>query len=54
MVDIEEREQYTNVLYKKIGWKQEEPEYHSFSIDNNSAVLTVFEGGEKRTQVWHS
>ncbi len=54
-VDIQDsktRRRYCEVLYEKIGWKPEEPNYHLFSIDINSAAFAVIQDGEFVRKLW--
>ncbi len=52
--DLEERKRYSTALYDKIGWMPEEPEYHLFSIDIESASFAIIEDGEWRREIWRS
>ena len=44
--DLETRSRYADALYEKIGFRPEEPEYHLFSIDIESAAYAVIRDGE--------
>ena len=44
------RVRYRDALYKRIGWKPEEPEYHLFSVDIESAAYVGFEDGERELE----
>ena len=50
--ELEERKRYSAALYDKIGFMPEEPEYHLFSIDIESASFAVIEDGEWRREIW--
>ena len=50
--DLEERKLYSAALYDKIGFMPEEPEYHLFSIDVESASFAMIENGEWRREIW--
>ena len=50
--DLEERNLYSVALYDKIGFMPEEPEYHLFSIDIESASFAVIEDGAWRREIW--
>ena len=44
--DPKMRQRYADALYERIGFRPEEPEYHLFSIDIESAAFAVIEDGE--------
>ena len=44
--DLEMRSRYADASYEKIGFRPEEPEYHLFSIDIESAAYAVIRDGE--------
>lgn len=50
--DLEERRRYSEAVYEKIGFKPEEPEFHLFSIDVESAALVEFKNEEMTHRVW--
>ena len=50
--DLEERSRYCDALYEKIDWKPEEPEFHLFSIDVESAALIEFRDEKMTHRVW--
>jgi predicted pyridoxine 5'-phosphate oxidase superfamily flavin-nucleotide-binding protein len=52
--DLEERTRYGDALYKKIGWKPEEPKFHLFSIDIESAALFVADGNARLVKRWRA
>ena len=51
-LDPGQRRRYADALFEKIQWRPEEPEYHLFSIDVESAAFTVVRNGEMTHQVW--
>jgi hypothetical protein len=51
---LEQRRAYCDALYEKIGWKPEEPEFHLFSINIESAAFVVFQGEKLNHQVWRA
>ena len=50
--DPEMRRRYADALYERIDFRPEEPEYHLFSIDIESAAFAVIEDGEWIRKVW--
>ncbi len=50
--DLDRRRSYCDALEKKIEWRPEEPEYHLFSIDIDSAALVAFENNERSQKIW--
>ena len=50
--DLDARQCYCDAMYEKIGWKPEEPEFHLFSIEVESAALLQFKNEEFTQQVW--
>ncbi|MGH7792732.1 MAG: hypothetical protein ACREOB_10520, partial [Thermodesulfobacteriota bacterium] len=52
--DLEMRKSYCDALYEKIGWKPQEPEYHLFSIDIESAGFVCVQEGEQVVKLWKS
>ncbi len=52
ITDLDERERYAKALFQKINWRPEEPEYHCFAIDIESAAANTFVGEELQHQVW--
>ena len=54
VTDLAERRRYSEALYAKIGFMPEEPEYHLFSIDIESASFAAIENGEWRREIWRS
>jgi len=45
ITDLEVRRRYVNVVYEKIGMRLEDPEYHLFSIDIQTAAFIGFQDG---------
>ena len=52
--DLEERSRFGDAVYKKIGWKPEEPNYHLFSIDIHSAGLFTADGNKRLVKRWRA
>ena len=52
--NLETRERYADAVYEKIGWRPEEPEYHLFSIDVESASFSIIRDGEWLREVWNA
>ena len=52
--DLEERSRYCDAVYKKIEWKPQEPEFHLFSIDVESAALIEFKDEKMTHRVWRA
>ena len=50
--DLEIRNRYCDALYEKIDWKPEEPEFHLFSIDVESAALVEFQDEKMTHRFW--
>ena len=50
--DLDARRRYGDALYEKIQWQPEEPEYHLFSVDIQSAAFVIIQDGEMAHQVW--
>ncbi len=50
--DLETRRRYADAVFEKIGWKPEEPEYHLFAIDIDSASYAVIENDEWKRMMW--
>jgi hypothetical protein len=50
--DLEERRRFCDAVYKKIGWKPEEPNYHLFSVDIESAGLFLADGNARLVKKW--
>ena len=43
---------FCDAVFAKIGWRPEEPEFHLFSIDIESAAYVGFEFEEKIHKIW--
>ncbi len=52
--DPEMRSRYADALYAQIGWRPEEPEYHLFSIDVETASFSIIQNNEWVRQIWHA
>ena len=50
--DLDARRRYGDALYEKIQWRPEEPEYHLFSVDIESAAFVIIQDGEMTHQAW--
>jgi predicted pyridoxine 5'-phosphate oxidase superfamily flavin-nucleotide-binding protein len=50
--DPEKRRRWGDAVYKKIGWKPEEPNYHLFSLDVGGAALFVAAGNARLVKRW--
>jgi hypothetical protein len=50
--DLEERGRFRDALYRKIGWKPEEPNYHLFSVDVSSAGYFTADGDVRVVKIW--
>ncbi len=51
--DLEARSRFSNAVFEKIGFKPEEPEFHLFSIDVESAALIEFRDEKMTHKFWH-
>ena len=54
VLDLETRRRYSEALYEKIGVKPEEPEYHLFSIDIDSAAFAIIQDEEWHRKIWQA
>ena len=52
--DLEARRRYGDALYEKIQWRPEEPEYHLFSVDIQSAAFVIIQDEKMTHQEWKS
>ena len=52
--DLEERRLYSEALHEKIGFKPEEPEFHLFAVDIESAAYAVIRDGEWFRRIWNA
>ena len=50
--DPEMRERFADAVNERIGWRPEEPEFHLFSVDVDSASFSVIQDGEWTRKVW--
>jgi hypothetical protein len=50
----EERASYRQAIFKRIGWEPEEPNYHLFAIDIQSAGSFVYEEETRLVTVWRA
>ena len=50
--DLEERRRYGDALFEKIGWRPEEPNFHVFAIDIESAASVTTEGDALIVRTW--
>ena len=54
VTDRAERDCFGEALFEKIGWRPEEPDYHLFSADIQSAAWAVIRDGERIQKVWRA
>ena len=52
--DLEVRSRYCDAVHEKIDWKPEEPEFHLFSIDVDSAALIEFKDEKMTHRFWQA
>ena len=52
--DLGVRRRYADALCDKIGWRPEEPEYHLFSIDIESAAFAIIDEGQWVRRIWRA
>jgi hypothetical protein len=55
MVDVREpalRRAYQSAIKARIDWQPDEPEFHLFSLDVESAGYTIFEENAHRALAW--
>ena len=52
VTDLEFRRRYSDAIYEKIGFKPEEPEFHLFFVDVESAALVEFNDEKMTNTVW--
>jgi len=52
--DPERRRCYCDALYKKIGWKPAERNYHLFAVEITSAALFVAKGNARLVKRWRA
>ena len=49
---LDRRSRFCDAVFAKIGWRPEEPEFHLFSIDIETAAYVGFEFEEKIHKIW--
>ena len=49
---LDRRSRFCDAVFVKIGWRPEEPEFHLFSIDIETAAYVGFEFEEKIHKIW--
>ena len=54
VTDRAERARFAEALFEKIGWRPEEPDYHLFSVDIESAAWAIIRNGERVQRVWRA
>ncbi len=52
VTDSDERRRFGDAVFDKIGFRPEEPEFHCFAIDIESAVSAGLHGGQFHRQIW--
>ena len=52
VTDPEERGKYAEALFQNICWRPEEPNFHCFAIDIESAAANTLVGEEFQHQLW--
>ena len=52
ITDLVERKEYADAVSQKIDWRPQEPEFHCFAIDIESAAANTLAGEEFQHQVW--
>jgi len=52
--DSAERQGYCDALYEKLEWHPEEPEYHLFAFQVESAAFIIIQDGEQSNRLWKS
>jgi len=52
--DLEERALYCEALFRRIGWKPDEPRFHLFAVDVDSAASFVTEGDSRVMTRWRA
>ena len=52
--DLAERARFADALLEKIGFRPEEPEYHLFSVDIQSAHFALIENEEWVRKTWYA
>ena len=54
VTDPAERDRFAEVVFEKIGWRPEEPNYHLFSVDIQSAAWAIIRDGQRVQKVWRA
>ena len=54
VTDLTERARFARALFEKIGWRPEEPDYHLFSVDIESAAWAIIRNGQRVQRVWRA
>ena len=54
ITDRAERDRFAEALFEKIGWRPEEPDYHLFSVDIQSAAWAIIRDGQRVQKVWRA
>lgn len=52
IADLDERALYRQVIYERIGWKPEEPEFHLFAFDIVSGGSFIYEKEYRLVTIW--
>ena len=52
--DPDMRGRFADAVNERIGWRPEEPEFHLFSIDVESASFSVIQDGEWTREIWNA
>ena len=52
ITNLGERERYAAAVFEKIGFRPEEPEFHCFAIDIQSAAANTLDGDEFQHRFW--
>ena len=50
--DLDEREVYCQAIFERIGWRPDEPHFHLFTIDIQSAAKIATEGDVRQLLLW--
>ncbi len=56
-VDVQDpaiRNMYGDALHEKLGFRPEEPEYHLFAFQVESAAFIIIQNGEQTNRLWKS
>ncbi len=52
--DLDTRKRFCDAVREKIGWAPEEPEFHVFSIEVESAAVFVTDGNKRLVKRWRA